>query len=66
MSATAAKTFYVENNLIKSKNKYVVRFHDGVKTHDDGSPFFDIRFFKNKPTLNAYTNDLTKQGYTRT
>ena len=30
------------------KAKYVVNFHDGKKTHKDGSKFFDIQIFSNK------------------
>jgi hypothetical protein len=56
------KTFYVQDN-IGSKNKYIVRFHDGVKAHADGSPFFDIRFFKNKPSLKEFTDKLKREGY---
>ena len=28
--------------------KYVVNFHDGIKRHNDGSRFYDIRIFSNK------------------
>jgi hypothetical protein len=30
------------------KAKYTVSFYDGKKTHKDGSPFYDIKIFKNK------------------
>ena len=45
------------------KVKYVVNFHDGVKTHKDGSDFFDIECFKNKNSFMKFVKDLEKQGY---
>jgi hypothetical protein len=45
------------------KAKYLVNFHDGEKKHKDGSEFYDIRIFKNKKDLKAFTNDLRTQGY---
>jgi hypothetical protein len=44
--------------------KYVVNFHDGVKTHEDGSPFFDIRLFSNCRKKDRFVRDLQRQGYT--
>lgn len=43
--------------------KYVVNYHDGVKTHPDGSKFFDIAIFSNKKTFDAFVADLKKKGY---
>lgn len=43
--------------------KYLVSFHDGVKTHRDGSPFYDLRIFKNKRKQAAFIADLESQGY---
>ena len=43
--------------------KYVVNYHDGVSTHNDGSPFFGIRIFKNKKKLKTYTDQLKADGY---
>ena len=45
------------------KVKYVVNFHDGIKTHNDGSIFFDIRCFKNKIKMNDYIKSLLKENY---
>lgn len=59
------KTFRVENNPNPSKHKYHVRFHDGHKTHPDGSAFFDLRSFKNKTDLQKFTDALAADGYTR-
>lgn len=55
------KTFYQMDNI--GKAKYTVSKHDGVQTHNDGSPFFDIAIFKNKKKLAAYIKDLKKDGY---
>ena len=55
------KTFYWQNNI--GKAKYLVSFHDGVKTHRDGSQFFDIRIFRNKGGLNEFIDQLLSDGY---
>jgi hypothetical protein len=55
------KTFYTQNNI--GKAKYVVNFHDGVKTHRDGSRFFDIAIFKNKKKLAAFIEKLRQERY---
>ncbi len=44
-------------------SKYTISFHDGKKKHKDGSDFFDIKIFKNKPDLEKFRQDLSKQGY---
>jgi hypothetical protein len=44
-------------------SKYVVNFHDGKKTHKDGSPFFDIQMFKNKVDLKKFIDKLISEGY---
>lgn len=33
------------------KAKYSISYQDGIKTHSDGSPFWDIEIFKNKLNL---------------
>ena len=43
--------------------KYLVSFHDGIKTHKDGSRFYDIAIFKNKVKLNNFIKELKSQGY---
>lgn len=45
------------------KAKYVVNFHDGVKTHGDGSPFFDIAIYHNKRKMQSFVGRLKKLGY---
>lgn len=47
------------------KSKYVVNYHDGKKTHSDGSPFFDIDIFKNKVDKNKFIDELKSQGYVK-
>ena len=56
------KTFKVQHNI--GKAKYVISYHDGIKSHPDGSPFFDIAIFKNKIKLNKFTKNLIENGYT--
>lgn len=55
------KTYNIRHNI--GKVKYALFFHDGVKTHKDGSPFFDARTFRNKPTLAEFVAGLRAQGY---
>jgi hypothetical protein len=45
------------------KVKYLVNFHDGVKAHRDGSPFFDIRTFTSKRDKDKFVTGLKRQGY---
>lgn len=56
-----SKKFNIQHNI--GKAKYVVNHHDGHKTHNDGSPFFDIAIFRNKPTLAAFVAELRRTGY---
>ena len=55
------KDYYVQMNV--GKAKYVLNFHDGVKTHEDGSKFYDVEIFSNKIKLNEFIKDLTEKGY---
>ncbi len=59
---TEGKKRYKEQHGI-GKSKYTVSFHDGKKTHPDGSDFFDIKIFKNKKALNAFIKELKADGY---
>ena len=45
------------------KAKYVLNYHDGERTHEDGSPFFDVLLFSNKRKLNQAVNRLKRDGY---
>ena len=55
------KTFYLEYGI--GECKYVVNYHDGEKTHEDGSLFFDIAIFKNKTKANRFVRGLILTGY---
>jgi len=55
------KTFYIMYGV--GKSKYMVNYHDGVKTHKDKSPFYDMKFFKNKMMLNQFIESLINNGY---
>ena len=55
------KRYNIMENV--GKVKYLINFHDGVKTHTDGSPFYDIRTFKNKVDLSKFEQKLLKEGY---
>lgn len=55
------KTYNIQHNI--GKVKYVVNYHDGIKTHKDGSPFFDIKTFNNKEKMNGFIDELKKKGY---
>lgn len=55
------KKFKIQFNV--GKVKYLVSFHDGIKAHDDGSEFYDIRPFTNKKNMISFVSDLRKQGY---
>ena len=57
------KTFNTHDNI--GTVKYVVNYHDGVKTHADESQFFDIKLFSNKQKRDKFCADLLKQGYVR-
>jgi hypothetical protein len=45
------------------KSKYIVNYHDGIKTHKDNSLFFDMAIFKSRAKLNIFVNDLKLKGY---
>ena len=55
------KTFRQTDGI--GKAKYTVSYHDGKKKHKDGSDFFDMEIFKNKPSLEKFKKDLLKKGY---
>lgn len=58
------KTFSVQQNI--GKVRHLVSFHDGVKTHPDRSPFFDVRTFTRKREANKLEKALVADGYVRT
>jgi hypothetical protein len=55
------KVFNEMQNI--GKAKYVVNFHDGIDTHNDGSPFFGIKIFKNRTKKDNFINSLVADGY---
>lgn len=55
------KRYYTQDNI--GKAKYVVNYHDGAKTHKDGSDFFDIVIFKNKKKRDGFIALLVYAGY---
>ena len=55
------KTFNIMCGI--GKAKYVVNYHDGIKKHDDGSKFFDIKIFTNKKSAFAFIEELENEGY---
>lgn len=57
------RTFYIMHNV--GRSRHVVNFHDGHKSHNDGSPFFDIAIFKSRKALSEFTNNLLSIGYTK-
>lgn len=54
-------TYRVQHNI--GRAKYVVSFHDGIKTHPDGSPFFDVEIFGSKRRCQKFVTSLLKAGY---
>jgi len=59
----SVKTFSEMQDV--GKAKYVVNYHDGVKVHRDGSPFFDIAIFSNRAKKDQFVRKLESLGFTR-
>jgi len=55
------KNYNIKYNV--GKAKYLVSFHDGIKKHNDGSDFYDVKIFKNKIKLNQFIKELTSLNY---
>ena len=58
---TSTKKFNTKYNV--GKAKYVINYHDGKKTHKDGSPFYDLATFKNMKDFMTYKKKLKSEGY---
>ena len=58
-----SKTYNTMSNV--GKAKYVVNFHDGEKTHKDGSRFYDMSIFKNAKDLENFEKQLKSKGYVK-
>jgi hypothetical protein len=56
-----AKRFSVQERV--GRARHVVSFHDGVKTHADYSPFFDMQICGNKRARQKFVKELTAAGY---
>ena len=61
MNKETEKVFNTMQNI--GKAKYVVNYHNGIRTNIDGSPFFDIATFKSKWKYNAFIASLRTSGY---
>jgi hypothetical protein len=56
------RVFYEQINV--GSAKYLVSFHDGKKTHDDGSAFYDVKIFTNRRAKEKFILKLINIGYT--
>jgi len=45
------------------KVKYLVNYHNSVRLHADGSPFFDIATFTTKKKFNTFIKSLETKGF---
>lgn len=55
------RRYCVQNNIRRAK--YVVSYHDGVKCHNDGSPFYDVSILRNKIDLKKCVQKLNEHGF---
>jgi hypothetical protein len=55
------KMFRMTRNV--GKVRHLVSFHDGVKVHTDGSPFFDIQTFSRARDAQRFAKELKAAGY---
>ena len=63
MFGEGKKRYNIRLNV--GKAKYTISFHDGKKKHNDGSDFFDMKIFKNKPDFEKYEKELKSKGYVK-
>lgn len=45
--------------------KYSISYHDGIKKHNDGSDFWDIKIFKNKVDFNKAIKKYANESITQ-
>ena len=50
--------------LWMGRGRHTVSYHDGIKRHADGSPFFDFAVCKTERAQRKLVNELRRQGYT--
>lgn len=55
------KIYSVQNNI--GKARHIVNFYDGIKTHADGSRFFNMRIFTNKRASDKFVNQLKEEDF---
>ena len=55
------KDFYYHERI--GRARHCVSFHDGVKTHNDGSAFYDMRICGNKRKRDRFLRELRREGY---
>jgi hypothetical protein len=53
---------YQDNSQI-GKTRHSVSFHNGIKVHKDGSPFFDLQIFSKRKEKENFIRDLESNGY---
>jgi hypothetical protein len=58
---TVRRDYSLTTNV--GKARYVVSFHDGEKTHADGSRFYDVRIFGSKRATDTFVSELQRAGY---
>lgn len=58
------KTYHYTHRI--GNSRHCVSYHDGAKTHQDGSPRFDLEICCNKRRLAAFLKRLHAQGYVPT
>jgi len=51
------------NQITIRRGCHTVNFHDGTKTHHDGSPFFDMKIFHNARDAQKCIRLLKASGY---
>ena len=55
------KLYRVTHNV--GNARHVVSYHDGVETHQDGSPFFGIRILSTVRDRDRFVKELKQDGY---
>lgn len=55
---------YYTTYMTGMRSRYWVYFHDGKQFHNDGSEFYDVQTFSNKPATTAFIKGLMRKGYT--
>lgn len=53
----------LQEDIWNRRGFYSVSFHDGIKKHNDGSEFYDIKIFHNKKAKDKFIQSLRNNGY---